>query len=288
MTLADQIAIRIVHSIFGPVDPVTNQHILQAAHTLAQPPDGRLFGLALFCRRFLNAYANWNYDWRTNGEQWLVQRLAALRPSVVFDVGANVGNWLELARNAMPQSQFHAFEIVETTFAELRKRMAGKPGLTLNDFGLSDRFGELTMHLFDAGSELTSHVAYPHGSSRRVACRVHSGDDYMREKGIERIDLLKIDVEGAEHLVLNGLRAALAEGRIEVIQFEYGKVNIITHFLLRDFYELLGSYGYAVGKLFPNHVDFRSYALEDEDFLGPNYVAVRMARSDIIDALGKH
>jgi len=80
----------------------------------------------------------------------------------------------------------------------------------------------------------------------------------------------------------------LDAGRIDVIQFEYGKVNIITHFLLRDFYEFLEPRGYLVGRLFPDFVDFRAYALEDEDFSGPNYVAVRKTRSDIVDALSKH
>ena len=46
--------------------------------------------------------------------------------------------------------------------------------------------------------------------------------------------------------------------------------------------------GYLVGRLFPDFVDFRAYALEDEDFSGPNYVAVRKTRSDIVDALSKH
>ena len=40
-----------------------------------------------------------------------------------------------------------------------------------------------------------------------------------------------------------------------------------------------------VGKLFPNHVDFRAYDLQDKDFLGPNYVAVRNVKSRIVDAL---
>jgi len=94
-------------------------------------------------------------------------------------------------------------------------------------------------------------------------------------------------VEGAERLVLKGFSEALDAGRIDVIQFEYGKVAILTHFLLKDFYELFEDKGYAVGKIFPDHVDFRPYKLEDEDFLGPNYLAVRRERADIIEALEK-
>lgn len=289
MTRADQIVAGIVQSVLGHINQVTSQHVAQVARLLAQPANGReSLGLLLFCRAFLSAYNNWNYDHRSNGEQWLINRLAAFRPSVIFDVGANVGNWLLLALSVLPETTFHAFEIVESTYAILRERTASNSGLITNNFGLSDRTGTITMHLFNASNEYTSHITYPHGSYVHIVCPVRSGDEYMLETGTERIDLLKIDVEGAEHLVLNGFHAALDAGKIDVIQFEYGKVNIITHFLLRDFYEFLEARGYSVGKLVPDHVDFRAYALEDEDFLGPNYVAVRKARSEIIDALRRH
>jgi FkbM family methyltransferase len=268
------------------LDPITGTHIAEIAERLAQPPTSRnMLGLSLFCDRFLKAYKNLNYDMRSNGEEWLLRKLAAFRPGVVFDVGANTGDWSVLARATMPDSQVHAFEIVESTFMALAERMAGAPGVVLNQCGLSDHSGSVTMHVFDVSAKFSSHVAYPHGPHREVRCPVKRGDEYAREKGIERIDLLKIDVEGAEHLVLSGFGTLLDAGDISVIQFEYGKVNIITHFLLRDFYQLLGARGYVIGKLFPDHVDFRNYALEDEDFLGPNYVAVHTAQAGVIDAL---
>jgi FkbM family methyltransferase len=286
MTRAEDIVVRIVQSVLGHIERVTFNDVAQVAQQLAFPPNSREpVALAVFCQQFLNAYKNWNYDGRSNGELWLLSRIATFRPSVVFDVGANVGGWLALARNLFPGAQFHAFEIIEATFIKLQERFAGSTELFLNNFGLSDQSGSINMHLFDASNMFTSHVAYPHGSYRKVVCPTLRGDRYMEEKGIERIDFLKIDVEGAEHLVLKGFGAAVDSGQVEVIQFEYGKVNIITHFLLRDFYELLEQRGYSVGKLFPDHVDFRPYVLEDEDFLGPNFVAVRKMRPDIINSL---
>ena len=227
------------------------------------------------------------YNCHDNGEDWLLNRLAAFRPSTIFDIGANVGDWSELAHQAIPNAQIHSFEIIEGTYAELQERLSNRTGVQLNNFGLSDKSGTITMRLFDSSNGLASHVAFPHGSYREAVCSVRRGDEYMRDNGIERVDFLKIDVEGAEHLVLNGFGKAIDSGQIDVIQFEYGKVNILTHFLLRDFYEFLEARGYSVGKLFPYHVDFRAYRFEDEDFSGPNYVAVRKARSDIIDVLRK-
>ena len=67
--------------------------------------------------------------------------------------------------------------------------------------------------------------------SERRQVEVQTGDAYCTRHRIERIDLLKIDVEGAEHLVLRGFERMLHERRIEVIQFEYGLANIYTHHL---------------------------------------------------------
>ena len=88
-----------------------------------------------------------------------------------------------------------------------------------------------------------------------------------------------------EELVLKGFSNALANGMIDVIQFEYGKVNILTRFLLRDIYEMLEGYGYTVGKLYPNYVEFRHYTLDDENFFGPNYVAILKDRRELVEAV---
>jgi hypothetical protein len=111
------------------------------------------------------------------------------------------------------------------------------------------------------------------------------GDEFLEREGIGEVDFLKLDVEGAEHLVLQGLERHLRQQRVRFVQFEYGRVNILTHFLLRDFYQLFGAYGYVVGKIYPDYVDFREYDLSDEDFLGPNYLACR-AGDEAVRRLG--
>ena len=98
---------------------------------------------------------------------------------------------------------------------------------------------------------------------------------FSAREGVRDVDFLKLDVEGAEHLVLQGLESSLRLQRVRFAQFEYGRVNILTHFLLRDFHQLFASYGYVVGKIYPDYVDFREYDLGDEDFMGPNYLACR-------------
>ena len=260
------------------------EDVAGAAWSLGHPAN-RAQGMAEFCRSFLLAHGNFNYDLATNGEEWVLRQLAPFQPSVIFDVGANAGNWSLAALAALPGAHVHAFEIVDDTFAKLRRRIGSRPDVTVNAFGLSDSAGELQIHVFEDDDEIASYVPYPHGSFSRRTFPVRRGDDYVRQHAIERIDFLKLDVEGAEHLVLKGFCDTIDAGKIDIIQFEYGKICIMTHFLLLDFYKLLEAKGYRIGKIYPDRVDFRPYALEDEDFIGPNYLAVRTVRGDVIEAL---
>jgi hypothetical protein len=59
----------------------------------------------------------------------------------------------------------------------------------------------------------------------------------------------------------------------------------MSRFLLRDFYQLLEPAGYLVGKIFPNGVDFRPYSPDDENFFGPNFLAVQRKADDLITHL---
>src|SRR5437667_5112242 len=99
-----------------------------------------------------------------------------------------------------------------------------------------------------------------HDGYRKVSFQatLSTGDHYARERGIETIDFLKIDVEGAEHKVLKGLGETLSAQRIHCLQFEYGAFSTQTKVLLSDYYSLL-SERYWLGKIYPTYVDFRDY-----------------------------
>ncbi len=51
---------------------------------------------------FHNLYENGNYDPSSNGEGWLLGRLASSSPKIIFDVGANRGDYSRLALTACP------------------------------------------------------------------------------------------------------------------------------------------------------------------------------------------
>ena len=173
MNSAEQIVAHIVKAVFGPAAAPSRDLIRLAARRLASPPNcAAAASLAAFCQYFTNCYKNWNYNIEVNGERWLLERLAAFQPSIIFDVGSNVGDWLATALAVMPGSRFHAFEIIEETSAGLAARMGPHAQVVVNRCGLAERTGSLTMRVFEASSKLASHTAYPHGTYRELTCPV--------------------------------------------------------------------------------------------------------------------
>lgn len=244
--------------------------------------------LAGLCRRYVRWFENLNYDPLTNGERFVVETLGRFKPAVIVDGGANVGDWSVMAAAACPTARIHAFEISPPTFAALVEHTAALPAVTPVPKGLSDTPGTIEIRHYDGLSVLTTATAYPHPAPYTVMpAEVTSIDAYVAAEGLAHIDLLKIDVEGMEEKVLRGCADLLARGAVDLIQFEYGMVNIMFHSLLYDFHNLLEGHGFAVGKIFPDHVRFKPYDFPDEDFLGPNYLACRRDRADLLAALSK-
>jgi len=236
------------------------------------------------------AVVNLNYDMETNGERRVIQIGFGERESVIFDVGANDGSWSLMAAAAAPRSQIWAFEIVPETFETLLSKTTGASAINPVQSGLSDQEAEVTVYCIPGQSGLSSCV--PQVAERfhqveptPVRARVTTGAKFCEANDISHIDLLKIDVEGLEPQVLAGFEPMLEAAQIDAVQVEYGFANVESRFLLRDFCEYFARFDMVVGKVFPNSVDFRDYAFTDEDFLGPNYLAVRRPLVDLVSNL---
>ena len=250
---------------------------------------GDLFGKSLL------AWKNKQYDVDLNGEAALLQRLGSFKPKVLFDIGANVGEWSRAALQAIPTAHVHAFEIAPATATKLVESMARFGGrITINTCGLGAQEGEIKLYFSPESSTAASMMpgvvelsAHDHGISHieEVMARITTGDRYIRDQGIAQIDLLKIDVEGAEWDVLEGFSRSLADGKIQMVQFEYGPLNLRTRKLLGDYWQFFTERGFAVGKLYPEGVAFKTFDVRDEDFVGPNFIACLESRKELIACL---
>jgi FkbM family methyltransferase len=234
---------------------------------------------------YLEIFTNLNCDHQTNGESWLLNLLAKRgRLSTCLDVGANHGDWTAIVLASNPEAKVHCFEVSPITYSKLAERYTGESRVALNSFGLSNTSGAIDIHHCFESDGLTSIIKVVCSENTKIIKgELARGDDYCARSGITKIDFLKIDVEGAENLVLEGFGEMLRPENISVIQFEYGMANIESRFLLKDFYAMLGSRKYRIGKLFPSHVRFREYRYEDEDFRGLNFIAASEEAAEAIE-----
>jgi len=261
-------------------------------NTLFQAPGYRKNRLYTFLNQlaldYHHAFENHDFNFATNGEERLLQHLGAfLQNPVVFDVGANRGEWSMLALKHFNIASLHAFELCPQTFHKLKQNLTGKQGVYLNDFGLSNREESVSVLYSPSCDVLSSVVAnvMQVADVETIPGSVRIGQNYCRETAVEQIDFLKIDVEGMEQKVLEGFTAMLSEQRIRIIQLEYGMINVCTQFLLKSIHTFFAQYDYQVGKLYRRHIDFVAYEYTQENFLGPNYIAVRKKDRALLDFL---
>jgi FkbM family methyltransferase len=235
------------------------------------------------CKNIHRASEHPGYDADTDGERDVLARTVSGDSPVLFDVGANLGDWSKMALESFPKATIHAFELNPKLVGPLVQRFSNVPLLRVHSFGLAASAGEVDFFAYAGDSTglsslrvpLHSHV--PHQIQRST---VRTGDEVCRELGVGQIDFLKIDVEGAEYEVLTGFSAMLQAQHVSVLQFEHQSGRY-----LRDFYDFLVPKGYALGKLYANYVDFRSHSAELEHFLGPHYVALPASRKPLIELL---
>lgn len=218
---------------------------------------------------------------RVSGERHFLRTALRHREGAVLDVGANAGDYCATLLEFNPQLQVHAFEPHPRTYARLRGR-ADLPGAVLNNLAAGDAEGSLELFDHDSNDGSAQATLYRdvieniHGSTAvSHAVKVVRLDDYVREHGIERIALLKIDTEGHAFRVLQGLRETLEAGLIEVIHFEFNEMNVSSRVFFRDFWQLLA--GYDLYRLLPTGmIRLRRYGPMDcEIFAFQNVVAIR-------------
>jgi len=245
--------------------------------------------LAGFGRSLNRLYENRNHDIYSNGELQVIKKIARINPSIIFDGGANAGNYALSLSKFNPECRIYSFEPVDSTFQVLKEKVKRFDNIIPVRKGLYRENCSKEINVFSS-SEHASIIeiqGLEEVSKNKLAIYLVKGDDFMMENRIESIDFLKLDIEGAEYDALLGFENSIREGRIKAIQFEYGYINISTKKLLIDYYRFFESNGYVVGKIFPKTVEFRKYEFKYEDFIGPNFIAVKRSETKLIDLLQK-
>jgi FkbM family methyltransferase len=182
-----------------------------------------------------------NDDPATNGEFRLLAELPE-RPTV-FDVGANRGDYAQGVLERKPGAHVHCFEPSPTAFAALLANLGDRA--ILHNVALDSTPGQAVLYADERGSGLSSlyrrdlrALGMPFGQQTESVV-VSTLDIEADQAGVDHVDLLKIDAEGAEARVIEGAARMIETGSIDMLVIEYGGTALDSHRFVRDYYALL-------------------------------------------------
>lgn len=236
------------------------------------PRNGVLYWL---CRRYADYYnGEGDTNMHRNGEVFFLENyLPRTTGVVVFDVGANKGEWTDVVLRFNPRAEVHCFEPCSSTFEKLIGR-GFPPNVVCNNFALGSRSMVRQLYVYRETSNFNSF--YPqHGKEPRAyqEAWVETIDGYCDQHAITQIEYLKIDVEGGEFDVLQGAAGMLSARRIHIVQFEYGPTYLDAGVFLKDVLQFVADFNYDVYKLLPcGLLPVTDYYQQLENFRHSNYV----------------
>lgn len=138
---------------------------------------------------------------------------------VVVDAGAHFGYYTYLAATAAPAAQVFAFEPI----AELAERIAentrrnGYHNVRVAAMALSNRNGQASFFINRDSPAMSGLDRRDDGNSTRIEVAVVRAADHLHAHGIDKVDLVKVDVEGHEQEVIEGMGDLRRLGRPDVI-----------------------------------------------------------------------
>lgn len=207
---------------------------------------------------------------------------------IVFDVGANVGGWTKAVLDHIETGdiKIHAFEptpdIAETYKKRFESQIAAGT-IKINQQAVYMNAGETTFYLYrDSQAFNTAYRRNAEFEAEQkqpvleIVVKTTTIDAYCKKHNIDRIDFLKIDVEGAEVDVINGAREMIAAGKVAKIQFEYGGCFKDAGKTLKEIADVLFPLNYTLMKMSfsGDRKIFTGWADPMEDYDFSNYLAI--------------
>ncbi len=197
---------------------------------------------------------------------------------LVFDVGANNGDWSCLIRKAYPQSKIFLFEPLPACQKIISDMNI--PNSELIPMAVTSGNGLAKLYITQASGISSLHERNDSYFADQIFSTIDVQtvmlDSVIENYKLRNIDFVKMDIEGHELEALKGARKSLEKGMIKALSFEFGSGNINSRTYFRDFWNLLTPLGYRIYRILPSArlMHIKEYYEDCEYFRGvTNYIA---------------
>ncbi len=170
--------------------------------------------------------------------------------SIYFDVGTNAGSFLKVLEHFKIISNIHCFEPHPVINIKTKKNY---PHIKMNVLCLSNSTGFEDIHFPLHSVGLSSMIKRPIFDNLGTEVKTISVpsitlDKYCKNNNIETIDFIKIDVEGAEKMIIEGSSEMLKQKKIKGGLFEIGETLKDAGTSEQEIETILRDYGYNIVK----------------------------------------
>jgi len=163
----------------------------------------------------------------------IVSALVGRSDPVVIDGGAHLGDMVESFGALFPRAEFHCFEPDHTLGETLEHKFAGNIRVHVVQAALGDVAGKAkfninvsrpTNSLLPSAESLQPDLKQLCELVEQVEVEVITIDEYCRANSIERVDVIKLDLQGYDYFALKGAAATLEKVRVALVEVLFKEI----------------------------------------------------------------
>ena len=187
----------------------------------------------------------------------IVSALVGRSDPVVIDGEAHLGDMVESFGALLPRAEFHCFEPDPTLGQALENKFAGNPRVRVVQAALGDVPGKAkfninvsrpTNSLLPSSESLQPDLKQLCQLVEQVEVEVITIDEYCRMNSIERVDVIKLDLQGYDYLALKGAAATLDKARVVLVEVLFEEIYKGCH-CFPDILNLMSPQGFKLHTL---------------------------------------
>jgi len=151
-----------------------------------------------------------------------------IEPRVIYDIGSCVLHWTKEAQKVWPNSKFYLFDAMEEV-----EFLYDRLGYEYNLGVLSDSEKDVTFYksvISPGGNSYYKEDSWAteiyYGKDSEMNVRTQTLDDVIKKKKFMYPDLVKIDVQGCEIDILNGMKETLKHCNHIIVELQHHQYNI--------------------------------------------------------------